>query len=57
MSVITAKAEPSVAEAARGERFQFERMGYFVADSKDHSTDKPVFNRTVTLRDNWAKKQ
>lgn len=57
MEVITAKAEPSLLDAAPGKRFQFERMGYFVADSKDYSADTPVFNRTVTLRDNWAKKQ
>jgi glutaminyl-tRNA synthetase len=36
------------------ERFQFERLGYFCADS-DTSTGKPVFNRTVALKDTWAK--
>jgi len=47
--------EPALAEAVAGQRFQFEREGYFVADGKDHSTGSPVFNRTVTLRDSWAK--
>jgi glutaminyl-tRNA synthetase len=47
--------EPSLAEAAPESRFQFERLGYFCVDSKDSSRDEPVFNRTVTLRDTWAK--
>jgi len=46
--------EPSLAGATPGERFQFEREGYFCVDS-EHSHDKPIFNRTVTLRDSWAK--
>jgi len=51
------KAEKSLATAKVGEQFQFEREGYFCVDSK-HSTDnKLVFNRTVTLRDTWAKIQ
>ena len=50
-----AKAEPSVGEMKPGDQFQFERMGYFIID-KDSTDDKPVINRTVTLRDNWAKK-
>jgi len=37
------------------ERLQFERHGYFVADVVDHSARHPVFNRTVTLKDSWAK--
>jgi len=45
--------EPALAEAELGERFQFEREGYFCRDTG--STDKLVFNRTVTLRDSWAK--
>ncbi|MFY0628038.1 MAG: glutamine--tRNA ligase/YqeY domain fusion protein [Reichenbachiella sp.] len=49
-----AMVEPSVGEMEPGTQFQFERMGYFIID-KD-STAKPVINRTVTLRDNWAKK-
>jgi len=40
-----------------GERFQFERHGYFVADSVESTRSAPVFNRTVTLRDSWAKQQ
>ena len=46
--------EQSLSKATPGERFQFEREGYFCADL-DHHSDKPVFNRTVTLRDSWAK--
>ena len=39
----------------RSRRFQFERLGYFVADRRDHRAGAPVFNRTVTLRDSWAR--
>ncbi len=46
--------EPSLANATAGERFQFERIGYFCVDP-DRAPGKPVFNRTVTLRDSWAK--
>ncbi len=49
------KLEPSLADAAPGSRWQFERMGYFAADPVDSRPGKPVFNRTVTLRDTWAK--
>ncbi len=49
------KLEPSLAEVAPGTRLQFERLGYFCADSVDHTPAKPVFNRTVALRDSWAK--
>ena len=49
-----AKLEPSVRGAAAGSRFQFERLGYFVVDS-DTTGEHPVFNRTVTLKDTWAK--
>ena len=49
--------EPGLAEAAPESRFQFERLGYFCVDSKISSMDAPVFNRTVTLRDTWAKIQ
>lgn len=52
--VNNAKLEPSLAGAAPGERFQFERLGYFCVD-KDSSSGKPVFNRTVALKDTWAK--
>jgi glutaminyl-tRNA synthetase len=48
------KLEPSLAEAKPGSRYQFERLGYFCAD-KDSSPAHPVFNRTVALRDTWAK--
>jgi glutaminyl-tRNA synthetase len=47
--------EASLAEAKPGERFQFEREGYFCLDSEHLAGDKPVFNRTITLRDTWAK--
>lgn len=47
--------EPALAEAEPEEHYQFERIGYFVADRQDHRSSKPVFNRTVTLRDTWAK--
>ena len=50
-----AALEPALADARAGERFQFERLGYFVADSVLSKPGKPVFNRTVTLRDSWAK--
>jgi glutaminyl-tRNA synthetase len=46
--------EPSLADAAPGDGFQFERLGYFVPDP-DGTTEAPVFNRAVTLRDTWAK--
>ena len=50
-----AVVEPSLAAAQPEERFQFERQGYFCADRKDSATGRPVFNRTVTLRDSWSK--
>jgi glutaminyl-tRNA synthetase len=50
-----AKLEPGLKDASPGDRFQFERLGYFCADSKDSKPGNPVFNRTVTLRDTWAK--
>ncbi|MDG2526348.1 glutamine--tRNA ligase/YqeY domain fusion protein [Stenotrophomonas sp. HITSZ_GD] len=46
--------EPAAAQAAPEQSFQFERMGYFVADRRDHTAAAPVFNRSVTLRDTWA---
>ncbi len=49
------RLEPSLADAVPGDRFQFERLGYFCVDSGDSSEKAPVFNRTVTLRDAWAK--
>lgn len=52
-----AKLEPSLAEASTDDRFQFERVGYFCFDAKDNSDKKLVMNRTVSLRDSWAKKK
>ena len=49
------KLEPSLAAAEPGARYQFERLGYFCADSEDSKPGAPVFNRTVTLKDTWAK--
>ncbi|MBL9083356.1 MAG: glutamine--tRNA ligase/YqeY domain fusion protein [Planctomycetales bacterium] len=49
------KLEPSLKEAKPGERFQFERVGYFCVDSVDSKPGQPVFNRTVSLRDSWQK--
>ncbi len=54
LKVIMAKAEPSLTDVAPEEKFQFERLGYFIVD-KDSTPEKVVFNRTVTLRDTWAK--
>lgn len=51
------KLEPCLARPQADLPYQFERLGYFVADSKDSTPGKPVFNRTVTLRDTWAKIQ
>jgi glutaminyl-tRNA synthetase len=55
-TTVTAMAEPEVAGKPAGWRCQFERNGYFIIDP-DTTSDKPVFNRTVTLRDSWAKMQ
>jgi len=51
------QVEPGLAEARPGEHFQFLRLGYFCIDAVDTRPDRPVFNRTVTLRDTWAKVQ
>ena len=54
---VNAKLEPSLGSAAAGTTVQFERIGYFCSDSEEHIADqKAVFNRTVGLRDSWAKK-
>lgn len=53
---VTGYVEPAAAAAEREQSFQFERLGYFVADRRDHAADRPVFNRSVTLRDTWASK-
>ena len=47
--------EPSLKDAEPGSRIQFERLGYFCVDSVDSAPDRLVFNRTVPLRDSWAK--
>lgn len=57
LQVIQARVEPYLAQAAAGAQFQFERMGYFTADEKLSVGDQPVFNRTVALKDSWAKKK
>ena len=55
LAVITALAEPTLLKANENERYQFLRKGYFYLD-KDSTNDKLIFNRTATLRDDWAKK-
>jgi glutaminyl-tRNA synthetase len=56
LEVLTqALVEPSLVDAVPGSSFQFERLGYFSVDSKDSQPGKLVFNRSVTLRDTWAK--
>jgi glutaminyl-tRNA synthetase len=52
---VAAKVEPALAEAEPGATFQFERLGYFLPDSRDDRPGARVFNRIVTLRDSWAK--
>jgi len=54
LEVITAKLEPSLKDATLEERYQFERLAYFALD-KDSTDGKLIFNRTITLRDTWAK--
>jgi glutaminyl-tRNA synthetase len=54
LEIITAKCEPSLKDAKAELRYQFERLGYFTVDP-DSKPGKPVFNRTVTLKDTWAK--
>jgi glutaminyl-tRNA synthetase len=55
LKVIEAYVEPSLANSQADGKFQFERHGYFVADRSDHSANKPVFNRSTGLKDNWSK--
>ncbi len=57
LETTTAYVEPSLADALPGSTFQFERLGYFCVDSKDSTPEAMIFNRTVTLRDTWAKIQ
>ena len=49
------RMEPSLGAVEPGSRYQFERLGYFCAEPKEFSKDRPVFNRTVTLKDSWAR--
>ncbi len=56
LTLAEAVVEPALASAAPGDRFQFERLGYFCVDQDAHG-ERPVFNRTVTLRDSWARQQ
>jgi glutaminyl-tRNA synthetase len=55
LEVVTARLEPSLAEAAPLTPWQFERLGYFTADPRDSRPGRPVFNRTIGLRDTWTK--
>jgi len=55
LQVVSGYVEPSLATAAPGNRYQFERLGYFCTDLKDSSPKHLVFNRTISLRDSWAK--
>ena len=54
-SIVSGFVETSLRGAKPGDRFQFERHGYFVADAVDHAAGRPVFNRTTTLRDTWSR--
>ena len=54
LELVTAKCEPALADARPEERYQFERLGYFALDP-DSATEKQVWNRTITLKDTWAK--
>jgi glutaminyl-tRNA synthetase len=56
LKTVVAKLEPCLKDAKSGERYQFERLGYFCVDTVDSEEGKPVFNRTVGLRDSWKKK-
>lgn len=55
--LVSCKLERNLRNAEKGIGYQFERQGYFCADEEDHMPDSPVFNRTVNLRDTWAKMQ
>ena len=54
LEIVSAKCEPSLKDAKADARYQFERLAYFALDS-DSTPEKPVFNRTITLKDTWAK--
>jgi glutaminyl-tRNA synthetase len=55
LEILTGYSEPSLSDATPESSYQFERLGYFCVDSKDSSSDRIVFNRTISLRDSWAK--
>jgi glutaminyl-tRNA synthetase len=57
LEILSSFVEPSLAAATPGSRYQFERLGYFCVDPVESSDKSLVFNRTVTLRDTWAKIQ
>ncbi len=57
LEIISSRVEPSLSDSLPGAHYQFERMGYFCVDSADSLPGKPVFNRIVTLKDEWAKIQ
>jgi glutaminyl-tRNA synthetase len=57
LEMLTAKVEPGMAHADPAQRYQFERTAYFCVDPRDSKPGKPVFNRTITLKDTWAKEQ
>ena len=54
-TLTSCQVEPGLANAKPGSRYQFERQGYFCADTRDSRPGSPVFNRTVSLRDSWAR--
>jgi len=54
LKIVTAKCEPALAKARADGRYQFERLGYFALDP-DSTREKQVWNRTITLKDTWAK--
>ncbi len=54
LETVTARLEPGLADTPVGTVYQFERLGYFTPDARDHTATKPVFNRTITLKDAWA---
>ena len=55
LTLIDSRAEASLGDSTAMQAYQFERSGYFCRDTEDNSAGQPVFNRTVTLRDTWAK--
>ena len=56
-TVTECKVEPGLADAVPGVNYQFERLGYFCIDAVESQSNGPVFNRTIALRDSWAKIQ